>query len=102
MRKNLNSQILKLILKYKYNLNLIIINSFKDVSESEEEKEMPKNKISSNSPIEKNEKNIENEVFDSLRNEINEKINLCTERETEISQILIELQDIVNKINKLI
>lgn len=28
--------------------------------------------------------------------EINEKISLCNERETEISQILIELQGIVN------
>lgn len=43
----------------------------------------------------KQEKNVENEIFEGLRNEISEKINLCTERETEISQILIELQDIV-------
>lgn len=42
------------------------------------------------------EKPKENEFFENLKLEINEKISICTERETEISQILIELQDIVS------
>ena len=43
--------------------------------------------------------NKDKDTLESLRMEINEKISLCNERETEISQILIELQGIVNTIS---
>ena len=47
---------------------------------------------------EKSKDNKDRDMLENLRMEINEKISLCNERETEISQILIELQDIVNHI----
>jgi len=44
---------------------------------------------------EKEKASKDKDMLENLRMEINEKIHLCNERETEISQILIELQDIV-------